>query len=133
YKVMNKITQIPIPQNTGDFRLIDRKVLNSIKELKETHRFMEGLFSWVGYRQVSLPYIREKRFAGTSKFNYWKLWNFAIEGITSFSIVPLQFATYLGFLVSFFAVIYAVIIISQTLPYGTNVPGYPSLMVTILF
>ncbi len=133
YKLINKITHIDIPQNTGDFRLIDRKVLNSIKELKETHRFMKGLFSWVGYRQVSLPYVREARFSGITSFNYWKLWNFAIEGITSFSIVPLQFATYLGFVVSLVASVYALIIISKTLLFGSDVPGYPSIMVTILF
>jgi glycosyltransferase involved in cell wall biosynthesis len=133
YKLINKITHIDIPQNTGDYRLIDKRVLKSIRELKETHRFMKGLFSWVGYRQVSLPYIREQRFAGTTKFNYWKLWNFAIEGITSFSIVPLQFATYLGFMVSLIASLYAIVIIFKTLLFGADVPGYPSLMVTILF
>jgi glycosyltransferase involved in cell wall biosynthesis len=133
YKLINRITHIDIPQNTGDYRLIDKRVLKSIKELKETHRFMKGLFSWVGYRQVSLPYVRHQRFSGTTKFNYWKLWNFAIEGITSFSIVPLQFATYLGFIISVIASIYALVIIFKTLIFGADVPGYPSLMVTILF
>ncbi len=133
YKLINKMTRINIPQNTGDFRLIDRRVLNSLKELKETHRFMKGLFSWVGYKQISLPYVREPRFAGITKFNYWKLWNFAIEGITSFSIVPLQLATYLGFAVSIIAGLYALEIIYQTLIRGSDVPGYPSLMVTVLF
>lgn len=133
YKFINKITSINIPRNTGDFRLIDRKVLDSLKELRETHRFMKGLFSWVGFNQVSLPYVREKRFAGNTKFNYWKLWNFAIEGITSFSIAPLKFATYFGFFVSLLSVIFAIYIISKTLIYGSDVPGYPSLMVTILF
>lgn len=133
YKAINKMTRINIPQNTGDFRLIDKRVLRSLKELKETHRFMKGLFSWVGYKQVSLPYVREPRFAGITKFNYWKLWNFAIEGITSFSIVPLQLATYLGFIVSLISALYALEIIYQTLVHGSSVPGYPSLMVTILF
>lgn len=133
YKAINKMTRINIPQNTGDFRLIDKRVLQSLKELKETHRFMKGLFSWVGYKQVSLPYVREPRFAGITKFNYWKLWNFAIEGITSFSIVPLQLATYLGFIVSLISALYALEIIYQTLVHGSSVPGYPSLMVTILF
>ncbi|MFN8576445.1 MAG: glycosyltransferase family 2 protein [Candidatus Sericytochromatia bacterium] len=133
YKLINKMTRINIPQNTGDFRLIDRRVLDSLKELKETHRFMKGLFSWVGYKQVSLPYVREPRFAGTTKFNYWKLWNFAIEGITSFSIVPLQLATYLGFFISLIAAFYAIVIIYKTLSHGADVPGYPSIMVTVLF
>jgi len=133
YKIMDKITNINIPRNTGDFRLIDRKVLESLKELRETHRFMKGLFSWVGFNQVSLPYVREKRFAGNTKFNYWKLWNFALEGITSFSTAPLKFATYFGFLVSLLSVIFAIYIVSKTLVYGSDVPGYPSIMVTILF
>lgn len=133
YKLINKMTRINIPQNTGDFRLIDRRVLNSLKELKETHRFMKGLFSWVGYKQISLPYVRSPRFAGITKFNYWKLWNFAIEGITSFSIVPLQFATYLGFFIFVVSTIYALIIISKTLLFGSDVPGYPSMMVAVLF
>lgn len=133
YKLINKMTRINIPQNTGDFRLIDRRVLDSLKGLKETHRFMKGLFSWVGYKQVSLPYVREPRFAGTTKFNYWKLWNFAIEGITSFSIVPLQLATYLGFFISLIAALYAFSIIYHTFVHGSDVPGYPSIMVTVLF
>ncbi len=133
YKLMNKMTKINIPQNTGDFRLMDRRVLTSLKELKETHRFMKGLFSWVGFKQISLPYVREPRFAGNTKFNYWKLWNFAIEGITSFSIVPLQFATYLGFIIFIISAIYAIVIISKTLIFGSDVPGYPSIMVAILF
>ncbi|MFN8674370.1 MAG: glycosyltransferase family 2 protein [Candidatus Sericytochromatia bacterium] len=133
YDFINKMTKITIPRNTGDYRLMDRKVLDSLKELKETHRFMKGLFSWVGYKQVSLPYVREPRYAGVTKFNYWKLWNFAIEGITSFSIAPLQFATYLGFLVFAFSFLYAVIIIIKTAIFGSDVKGYPSLMVTMLF
>jgi glycosyltransferase involved in cell wall biosynthesis len=133
YKFINKMTRIEIPQNTGDFRLMDRKVLDSLNELRETHRFMKGLFSWVGYKQVSLTYVREPRFSGVTKFNYWKLWNFAIEGITGFSIAPLQFATYFGFFVSVFAAIYAIIIIFKTLFVGPDVPGYPSIMVTLLF
>lgn len=133
YKFINKMTKIEIPQNTGDFRLMDRKVLDSLNELRETHRFMKGLFSWVGYKQVSLTYVREPRFSGVTKFNYWKLWNFAIEGITGFSIAPLQFATYFGFLVSVFAALYALVIIFKTLFIGADVPGYPSIMVTLLF
>jgi glycosyltransferase involved in cell wall biosynthesis len=133
YKLISKISHIDIPQDTGDFRLIDKKVLIELKRLKETHRFMKGLFSWVGFKQVSLPYERKPRHLGTTTFNYWKLWNFAIEGITSFSIAPLQLATYFGAAVSLFAFIYTIIIVGKTLILGADVPGYPSMMVTILF
>ncbi len=133
YRVITKITNIDIPKDTGDFRLMDRRVLDELKKLRETHRFMKGLFSWVGYKQVSLPYERKPRHAGTTSFNYWKLWNFAIEGITSFSIAPLQLATYSGLIVSLFAFLYAIIIIVKTLFFGADVEGYPSMMVTILF
>jgi glycosyltransferase involved in cell wall biosynthesis len=133
YRLIEKISHVDIPRDTGDYRLIDRRVLDDLKRLRETHRFMKGLFSWVGYKQVSLPYNRKPRHAGTTTFNYWKLWNFAIEGITSFSIAPLQIAMYLGFFASAFAFIYTIIIIGKTLLFGTDVPGYPSLMVTILF
>ena len=133
YKFMGKISNIEIPRDTGDFRLMDKKVLYELKQLRETHRFMKGLFSWVGYKQVSLPYNRLARNAGETTFNYLKLWNFAIEGITSFSIAPLQLATYIGTLVSLFAFIYSLIIITKTVLFGADVPGYPSMMVTILF
>ena len=133
YRLIAKISHIDIPRDTGDFRLIDKRVLRELKQLRETHRFMKGLFSWVGYKQVSLPYHRHARHAGESTFNYWKLWNFAIEGITSFSIAPLKIALYLGVVVSLFAFIYSLIIIGKTVIYGADVPGYPSMMVTILF
>jgi glycosyltransferase involved in cell wall biosynthesis len=133
YRFIKKLTPIPIPQDTGDFRLMSRKVVNALKELREQHRFMKGLFSWVGFRQTSISYRREPRFAGKSKFNYWKLWNFAIEGITSFSFRPLQVATYLGFSISLFAIAFAFYLLITTLLNGNPVPGYPSLMVAVLF
>jgi len=133
YRLIEKISHVEIPRDTGDYRLIDRKVLKELKQLRETHRFMKGLFSWVGYKQVSLPYNRLARNAGDTTFNYWKLWNFAIEGITSFGIAPLQIAMYLGIFASFFAFIYTIIIVGKTLIFGADVPGYPSMMVTILF
>lgn len=133
YRLIEKISHVKIPRDTGDYRLIDRKVLEELKQLRETHRFMKGLFSWVGYKQISLPYNRLPRNAGDTTFNYWKLWNFAIEGITSFSIAPLQIAMYLGILSSLFAFIYTIVIIGKTLIFGADVPGYPSMMVTILF
>ncbi|MCL6477965.1 MAG: glycosyltransferase family 2 protein [Peptococcaceae bacterium] len=133
YRIIRMLTKFDIPKDTGDFRIMDRKVVDALKQLREQHRFMKGLFSWVGFRQASLPYYREPRFAGKSKWNYWKLWNFALEGITSFSYMPLQFATYFGFLVAAFAFIYGVYLIILTLLYSNPVPGYPSLMVVILF
>ncbi|MNL12464.1 hypothetical protein D3C87_1333310 [compost metagenome] len=101
--------------------------------MREQHRFMKGLFSWVGFRQASVQYHREARFAGKSSFNYWKLWNFAIEGITSFSIVPLQVSTYVGFSVALCSMLYATYRVIDTLLFGNAVRGYPSLMVAVTF
>ncbi len=133
YRLIEKISHVQIPRDTGDYRLIDKKVLYELKQLRETHRFMKGLFSWVGYKQISLPYHRLPRNAGNTSFNYWKLWNFAIEGITSFSIAPLQIAMYLGLFSALFAFFYTIFIVGKTLLFGADVPGYPSMMVTILF
>ncbi|HEY0827972.1 MAG TPA: glycosyltransferase family 2 protein [Bacilli bacterium] len=133
YKFIKKITNINIPKNTGDFRLMSRQVVDALNDMPEQHRFMKGLFSWVGFRQTSVSYYREPRHRGTSKYNYWKLWNFALEGITSFSFLPLQLASYMGFGVALFAIIYAIYMVATTLLQGNPVPGYPSLMVAILF
>jgi len=133
YRLMEKITAITIPRDTGDFRLMSRPVVDALHEIPERHRFMKGLFSWVGFRQVGITYRREPRCAGKTKWNYWKLWNFAIEGITSFSHVPLQAVTWFGFLVSVGAFLYALFIILHTLFTGGDVPGYPSLITVILF
>jgi len=133
YRIIRLLTRFDIPMDTGDFRLMDRRVVKSLKKLREQHRFMKGLFSWVGFKQVSVPYQREPRFAGKTKWNYWKLWNFALEGITSFSYAPLQFATYFGLFVAVIAFVYGIFMLFKTLFYGNPVPGYPSLMVVILF
>jgi polyisoprenyl-phosphate glycosyltransferase len=133
YRFIKKLTPIPIPKDTGDFRLMSRKVVDALKELREHHRFMKGLFSWVGFRQTNVVYRREPRYAGKTKFNYWKLWNFAVEGITSFSFLPLQLATYIGFGISLLAIAFAIYLFVSTLINGNPVPGYPSLMVAILF
>lgn len=132
YRSMARLSRVQIPADTGDFRLLSRRAVDSLGELREQHRFMKGLFSWVGYAQVAVPYRRDPRFAGDTKWNYWKLWNFAVEGITSFSTVPLRAATYLGLLIALFAFAYALIIFYKTLVYGDSVRGYPSLMVVIL-
>jgi glycosyltransferase involved in cell wall biosynthesis len=133
YRVINRLSQTPIPPDTGDFRLLSRRVLEALGQLRERQRFMKGLFAWVGFRQVALPYQRAPRVAGASKFNYWRLWNFALEGITGFSTVPLRVATYLGFLAAFAAIVYAIWIITKALIWGDPVHGWPTMMVVILF
>lgn len=133
YKVLSLVTNTEIPQNVGDYRLMDRAVVDQLKCLKERRRFMKGLFAWVGYKSIAVPYKRKKRSGGESKFSFWKLFNFAVEGITSFSIAPLQFATYFGVLVSILSFLYALFIVIKTLLWGVDVPGYASLIVAILF
>ena len=133
YIINQKISQIHIPANVGDFRLMDRKVVEAVKQLRENNRFMKGIFAWVGYRSVTVPYEAEVRKSGVSSFNASKLWNLALDGITSFSTVPLKIWTYLGALVSLAAFLYALYIFIRTLAYGVDTPGYASLMVAILF
>ena len=133
YRVVEKTSQIRIPRDTGDFRLMSRRAVLALLELPEQHRFMKGLFAWIGFPQISVPYERDSRAAGTTKFNYWKLWNFAIEGITSFSTAPLKLATYLGLSIAVLAFLYALWIVVKRLAFGEDVPGYPSLMTVILF
>jgi polyisoprenyl-phosphate glycosyltransferase len=133
YRVMNRMSKTPVPHDTGDFRLMSRRAVDALKQLRERHRFMKGLFAWVGFKQVGLIYHRDPRAAGTTKFNYWKLWNFALEGITSFSTVPLRMATYIGLFTALTAFGYGGFIIFKTLMYGETVRGYPSLMTVMLF
>lgn len=133
YRVMHKVSSVEIPQDTGDFRLLSRRALDALKKVRESNRFMKGLFAWVGFPQIAVEYNREKRVAGKTKWNYWRLWNFALEGITSFTTAPLKLATYIGFFVSLVAFFYAIIVITRTLIFGDPVAGYPSLMVVILF
>ncbi len=133
YRVIQGVSRFKIPQDTGDFRLLSRRAVDALKLLREQHRFMKGLFAWIGYPQKAVPYHRDPRFAGETKWNYWKLWNFAIEGITSFTIAPLKLATYLGLVVALGAFSYGGVIVVKTLLYGNPVAGYPSLMVVMLF
>jgi polyisoprenyl-phosphate glycosyltransferase len=133
YRVMQSVSRFKIPEDTGDFRLLSRRAVDALKQLREQHRFMKGLFAWIGYPQKAIPYIRDPRFAGETKWNYWRLWNFAIEGITSFTIAPLKLAMYVGLLVALGAFSYGAIIVIKTLLFGNPVAGYPSLMVVILF
>jgi glycosyltransferase involved in cell wall biosynthesis len=133
YRMMRNVGRVQMPRNTGDFRLMSRRVVNALLELREHHRFMKGLFAWVGFPSIAIPYDRAPRHAGRTKFNYWKLWNLALEGITSFTVMPLKVATYLGLSVAVFAAIYGGQLILRTLIFGNPVPGYPSLMAVVLF
>jgi polyisoprenyl-phosphate glycosyltransferase len=133
YSFISRVSRVPIPRDTGDFRLIDRQVVEALKQIPERTRFMKGLFAWVGYRQTSIYYDRPPRYRGKTSWNYWNLWNFAIDGITSFSVVPLKIWTYVGFSFALLAFIYATFLVLRTLVFGIDVPGYASLMVVVLF
>ena len=133
YKLYNAIDRPVIPANCGDYRLLDKVVVEALRKLPENQRFMKGLFAWVGFRSTSVPYIRERRRAGRSKFNGWRLLEFALQGITSFSTLPLRLSLLLGLLTTVFALVYAVIIIYRVLYYGVDAPGYASMMTVILF
>jgi glycosyltransferase involved in cell wall biosynthesis len=133
YRVIGRMSRVSIPRNTGDFRLMDRKVVDALKQLPERSRFMKGLFAWVGFKQTAVYYDRAPRYKGQTKWNYWKLWNFAIDGITSFSLAPLKVWSYVGLSLSLLALIYASFLILRTLIYGVDLPGYASIMVGVLF
>jgi glycosyltransferase involved in cell wall biosynthesis len=133
YRLHNRLSKTKIPENVGDFRLMDRVVVDALKRLPERQRFMKGLFAWVGFRTVTIDYTRAERAAGASKFSGFALWNFAMEGFTSFSTSPLKIWTYLGALSAICTFAYAVFIVMRTLILGIDVPGYASLLVAILF
>lgn len=133
YRVHNLLSNVQIQENVGDFRLMDRVVVEAIKQLPENNRFMKGIFAWVGFKTVVIDYVRNPRILGESKFSGWRLWNFALEGITSFSAVPLKFWLYVGVLGAFLTFIYGIFIVSKTLIYGIELPGYASILVAILF
>ena len=133
YRVHNALADVKLPENVGDFRLMDRAVVNALRSLPERRRFMKGLFAWVGFKTVIVEYEREARSAGHSKFSGWRLWNFALEGITSFSTVPLRSWTYIGLAIALLAFAYGGFIIGRTLIFGNPVPGYSSLLSVMLF
>jgi glycosyltransferase involved in cell wall biosynthesis len=133
YRIHNRLSSVQIPDNVGDFRLLDRRVVDALKTLPERQRFMKGLFAWIGFKTVAVDYARRGRASGTSKFSGWRLWNFALEGITSFSTVPLRVWTYVGALGALATFLYALFIIARVLILGIDVPGYASLLVAILF
>jgi glycosyltransferase involved in cell wall biosynthesis len=122
-----------IPADVGDFRLMDRKVVDAVKSLRENSRFMKGIFAWVGFKTTTVHYTVEPRLHGHTSFNVWKLWNLALEGITSFSTVPLRMWTYIGGLISMVSFVYALYLLVRTLMYGVETPGYASIMIVILF
>lgn len=133
YRAHNLVCADKIPENAGDFRLLDRKVVDVIRQLPERNRFMKGLFAWGGFKHSAVEYDRTERTAGRSKFNYWKLWTLAVDGITSASTLPLRVWSYIGAAVALLAITYAAIITGRTLIFGVDVPGYASLLVSILF
>jgi len=133
YKVIGLMSQVSIPANTGDFRLLDRRVVDALKQLPERTRFMKGLFAWVGFKQTSVLFDRDPRHEGKTTWNYWKLWNFAVGGIISFSLLPLKIWVYIGLVIALIALTFAFFLIIQTLVMGIDVPGYASLMVSVLF
>ncbi|HEY0085437.1 MAG TPA: glycosyltransferase family 2 protein [Allosphingosinicella sp.] len=133
YRAHNRLSNDKIPEHAGDFRLLDRSVIEVIKAMPERNRFMKGLFAWAGFRSTSVGYCRAERTSGQSKFSYWKLWTLAIDGITSASTAPLRIWSYVGVAVALAGLAYAGFLIARTAFYGVDVPGYSSLMVTMLF
>lgn len=133
YSLLQRSTDIPIQRDTGDFRLLDKRCVLALREFREKQRYTKGMFSWIGYRKKEILYDRDPRAAGDTKWNYYKLANFAIDGITSFTTAPLRLSTYIGLFVSLGALVSAFILVISTLLYGNPVAGYPSLMVVVLF
>ncbi len=133
YRVIGRLSRTPVPEDTGDFRLLSQRALAALRHLRERHRFMKGLFGWVGFNSAEIVYEREARIAGNSKFNFWRLWNLALEGITSFSTAPLRISTYLGLLTAVVALAYGSYIVVKALRFGDPVAGWPSMMAVILF
>ncbi len=133
YKTLQRSTRIPIQKNTGDFRLLDRRCVDALRKFRESERYTKGMFSWIGFNKKEILFDRDPRVAGTTKWNYWKLIDLAIEGITSFTTKPLRISSFLGIIISLCAFIYIVIIIARTLIMGEAVKGYPSIMAVILF
>ena len=132
YRVFNSMSPVRIPENVGDFRLVDRRAVEVLRQLPERNRFMKGLFAWVGFNAVGVPYERPQRAAGSSKFNLWRLWNFALDGVVSFSTAPLRAWFYVGVVIAAISVLYALFIITRVLIFGIDTPGYASLLIAVL-
>jgi polyisoprenyl-phosphate glycosyltransferase len=133
YKLFARFGEIPLPEGAGDFRLIDRKGVEVLRTLGEKARFSKGLYAWIGFKATGVPFVVEERRFGTTKWSFRKLFRFAFDGIAAFSTVPLRIWTYIGFLISFLAIATAVYFMIRTLLFGTDLPGFPSLIVSIMF
>jgi glycosyltransferase involved in cell wall biosynthesis len=133
YRIFNRIAETKIPDNAGDFRLLDRRVVEALGQLTERNRFMKGLYAWVGFRQASVEIVRHARIAGTTKWRYWRLWNFALDGFTAFSTMPLRIWSYVGACIAALSFAYALFLVLRTIFFGVDVPGYASIMVAVLF
>lgn len=131
YRVFNKVAEVPIPADVGDFRLLSRRVVDALNQLPESNRFLKGLFAWVGFRQVTLDYDRHPRAAGQTKWPYLRLWRFALEGITGFSVAPLKLATYFGFFFAAASLFLGGRYLVKTIVFGDPVPGFPTLAVAV--
>lgn len=132
YKVFNSLSPVRIPANVGDFRLVDRRAVEVLRQLPERNRFMKGLFAWVGFNSIGVAYERPTRAAGTTKFSFWRLWNFALDGVVSFSTAPLRAWFYVGVVIATIAVLYALFIVTRVLILGIDTPGYASLLIAVL-
>ena len=133
YRLFNRVSDVAMPADAGDFRLMDRRVVDALRSLPERNRFNKGLFAWVGFRQAAVPYAREARAAGTTSWRWWRLWNFALDGIVAFSSAPIRIWTYVGALLGLAAIVFAGWIVARTVIYGVTTPGYASLAVFVLF
>ena len=133
YQILEKVSHVPIQKDTGDFRLLDRRAVDALRQMRESQRYTKGMFSWVGFHKKEVTYDRDARAAGETKWNYPRLINFAIDGITSFTTAPLRLSTYVGFVVSVIAFVYLLVIIFQTILFGNDIAGYPSTLAVILF
>ena len=132
HRILQRVGEVSMPVDTGDFRILSRRAVNALNTFKEHHRFMKGLFAWIGFKQKAVFYKRDARRTGKSKWNYWRLWNFALDGITSFTVAPLKISTYIGTITALSAFGYGIYMVIETLLHGNEVPGYPSLIVIIL-
>ncbi len=132
YWVFNSMSPVRIPAHAGDFRLVDRRAIEVLRQLPERNRFMKGLFAWVGFNAIGIAYERPQRAAGSSKFNLWRLWNFALDGVVSFSTVPLRASFYIGVAIAAVSVLYALFIVTRVLLFGIDTPGYASLLIAVL-
>ena len=133
YKILQKISNVSVQPDVGDFRLLDRQCIEAIKLIRESQRYNKGIFSWIGFKKKEILFDRDARAAGKTKWNYFKLINLAIEGITSFTILPLRIASLVGCIIAIIAIVYMIFIIVKTIIFGENVAGYPSLISVILF